>query len=381
MILHWLQQPFLPTPRHVLEEEEVRPLFVGAKPQVLLAPRNVIFTKDLVLMQITAVLHAVFRETPEPTGGGGIKQPSRWQFAHLSTRCFNKSSVPGGYWTSRSVFPHHSSAAPTGPRLLMADGRPTKSYGCRTLPLQFGNRGFQFPFLLALMDNPILGADFLAEFDLLVDPARRQVLEGSTLKPPSSPVVSTADSSIAFMSKLAPDVSALLHEFLAAWNPRPPDQLPGHQVRHKNETESQPLYAHSRRLDQVKLNAAKAEFQKMESAGIIRCSDSPWASPLHMVLKPDGSWRPCGDYRRLNNVTRPDRYPLPNLRDFTNNLKGCMVFSKLDLVKGYHQVPMDPADVCKSAIVTLFGLFEFLSMPLGLKNAAQTFQHLMDRIF
>jgi cleavage and polyadenylation specificity factor subunit 1 len=231
------------------------------------------------------------------------------------------------------------------------------------------------------MDNPILGADFLAEFDLLVDPARRQVLEGSTLKPPSSPVVSTADSSIAFMSKLAPDVSALLHEFLAAWNPRPPDQLPGHQVRHKIETEGQPLYAHSRRLDQVKLNAAKAEFQKMESAGIIRHSDSPWASPLHMVLKPDGSWRPCGDYRRLNNVTRPDRYPLPNLCDFTNNFKGCKVFSKLDLVKGYHQVPMDHADVCKTAIVTLFGLFEFLSMPLGLKNAAQTFQHLMDRIF
>ena len=131
----------------------------------------------------------------------------------------------------------------------------------------------------------------------------------------------------------------------------------------------------------MKLNAAKAEFQKMESAGIIRCSDSPWASPLHMVLKPDGSWRPCGDYRRLNNVTRPDRYPLPNLRDFTNNLKGCMVFSKLDLVKGYHQVPMDPADVCKTAIVTLFGLFEFLSMPFGLKNAAQTFQRLMDSIF
>ena len=57
---------------------------------------------------------------------------------------------------SCSVFPHHSSAAPTGPRLLMADGRPMKSWGCRTLPLQFGNRRFQFPFLLASVDNPIL---------------------------------------------------------------------------------------------------------------------------------------------------------------------------------------------------------------------------------
>ena len=94
---------------------------------------------------------------------------------------------------SRSVFPHHSSKASTGLRLLMADGRPTKSWGCRTLPLQFGDRRFQFPFLLAAVDNPILGADFLAEFDLLVDPAKRQVIERSSLMPLAPPVFSPAD--------------------------------------------------------------------------------------------------------------------------------------------------------------------------------------------
>ena len=63
---------------------------------------------------------------------------------------------------SRSVFPHHSSATPSGPRLLMADGNPVKAWGSRIIPLQFGNRRFQFSFLLAAVDRPILGADFLS---------------------------------------------------------------------------------------------------------------------------------------------------------------------------------------------------------------------------
>ena len=100
-----------------------------------------------------------------------------------------------------------------------------------------------------------------------------------------------------------------------------------------------------------------------------------------MVKKSDGSWRPCSDYRRLNNVTRPDQYPLPNICDFTNNLRGCKFFSKLELVKGYNQVPMSEANICKTAIGTPFGLFEFIYMSFGLKNAAETFQRLMDRIF
>ena len=80
------------------------------------------------------------------------------------------------------------------------------------------------------------------------------------------------------MCKLAPDVASLLDEFPAAWNPRTPGKLPEHNVEHVIETEGQPLYARPCRLDQVKLAQAKAEFQKLESAGIIRPSDSPWAS-------------------------------------------------------------------------------------------------------
>ena len=98
---------------------------------------------------------------------------------------------------SRSVFPHRSSAAPTGPRLLMADGRPTKAWGSRLIPLQFGSRRFQFQFLLADVDQPILGADFLAEFDLLVDTKNRQVLQNRSFEPLEPPRFSPADSSVA----------------------------------------------------------------------------------------------------------------------------------------------------------------------------------------
>jgi hypothetical protein len=135
-----------------------------------------------------------------------------------------------------------------------------------------------------------------------------------------------------------------------------------------------------RRLDNVKLAAAKEEFQKLEAEGIIRRSNSCWASLLHMVQKADRSWRPCGDYRHLNLLTEPDCYPLPNMNDITSCLAGCTVFSKLDLKKGYHQIPVLPADIPKTAIITPFGLFEYVRMPFGLKNAGMTFQRFMDQI-
>ena len=98
-----------------------------------------------------------------------------------------------------------------------------------------------------------------------------------------------------------------------------------------------------------------------------------------MVKKKDGGWRPCGDYRRLNNVTIPDRYPLPNIADFTSRIAGSTVFSRLDLQKRYYHIPMASEDVPKTAITTPFGMFEFLYLPL-LRNAGNTFQRMIDQI-
>ena len=96
-----------------------------------------------------------------------------------------------------------------------------------------------------------------------------------------------------------------------------------------------------------------------------------------MVPKADGTWRPCGDYRRLNLVTTPDSYPLPNIQDCTAKLHGCTVFSKIDLLKGYHQIPIAAADIPKTAIITPFGSFEYFFMPqLGPDIPTQNRQHL-----
>ena len=93
-----------------------------------------------------------------------------------------------------------------------------------------------------------------------------------------------------------------------------------------------------------------------------------------MVWKKDGCWRPCGYYRRLNNVTIPDWYPLPNILDFTSCLDNSSVFSKLDPQKGYYQVPMSASDIQRTSIITPFGMLEFLRLSFGLRNADQTFQ-------
>ena len=126
-------------------------------------------------------------------------------------------------------------------------------------------------------------------------------------------------------------------------------------------------------MDTEKLKTAKAEFTELKRAGVVRRSDSPWGSPLHMVKKADGTCRPCGNYCRLNATTIPDTYPITNMMDFTARVAGCEVFSKIYLRKGYHQIPMNPKGIPKTAITTPFGLYKLTHMRFGMQNARNPF--------
>ena len=122
------------------------------------------------------------------------------------------------------------------------------------------------------------------------------------------------------------------------------------------------------------------EIEKMLEMGVVRHSTSPWASPIVLVRKKDGSTRFCVDYTKLNKVTIKDSYPLPRIDDCLDSLAGSHRFSSMDLASGYWQIPMAEKDKPKTAFVTKSGLYEFNVLPFGLTNAPSTFERTMEVI-
>ena len=152
-------------------------------------------------------------------------------------------------------------------------------------------------------------------------------------------------------------------------------------LQHTIETEGPPLRQPYRRQNPAVHREEMAQVQQMLSSGVIRPSNSPWASPVVMVKKKDGSLRFCVDFRQLNAATIKDAHPIPRIDDLLDALQGARWFSTLDLKSGYWQVPIQEQDKEKTAFRTSSGqLFEFNQVPFGLCNAPATFSRLMDRV-
>jgi hypothetical protein len=173
------------------------------------------------------------------------------------------------------------------------------------------------------------------------------------------------------------DVKALLQKFPSILRTGDVKPRPTHGVRHHIHTGSHPpVFAKPCRLNPEKLQIAQSRVQKVRICW--HHSKLPWASPLHIVPKKDGSWRPCGDYRHLNLVTTPDKCPLSNMQEISKGLHGCSVFKNRSC-QGLSPNPCRYRGHPKTAIISPFGLFEYLFTPFELSNATQTFQRMMDQ--
>lgn len=138
-----------------------------------------------------------------------------------------------------------------------------------------------------------------------------------------------------------------------------------------NTADNPPLRQPPRRIPFALRQQVERMVDQMMEDGIVVPSNSPWASPIVLVAKKDGSTRFCVDYRRLNSITKKDVYPLPRIDDTLDSLAHQNFFTTLDLASGYWQVRMDPTSQEKTAFTTHYGLFEFSVMPFGLCNARQ----------
>ncbi|GFX77489.1 retrovirus-related Pol polyprotein from transposon opus [Trichonephila clavipes] len=256
--------------------------------------------------------------------------------------------------------------------LFAANNTKIPAYGMVRKELNLGlRRPFIWTFITADVSSPIIGADFLKHFNLLID-LKKKVGGCENI---SFHFLCFFKYCTAFNPHCRCNISFknILSEYPDLSNPSLISKSASHGTVHHTITTGPPVTARPRRLHPKLHDAVKVEFEFLLAQGIIRPSKSPWSSPLHIVPKSDSTVRPVGDYRQLNSVTEFDSYPMPYLNDFAHALHGKRIFSKIDIFKAFHQIPIAECDIPKTAVTTPWGLYEYTHLCFGFVNAPQTF--------
>ena len=239
------------------------------------------------------------------------------------------------------------------------------------------NETFTHSFYISDTICPILGIDFLTKECLLLDCGRRKI-QRTISHIAMTPEISTTTFPLISADNIKATIQSSFPNLLVKSTTLGLGIDATHYIV---TTPCTPHHSRPRPLPLNKREAVMKEFITLENEGIVRRSSSPWASPIHVVTKKDGSLRPCGDFRALNSVTIHDAYPMPLIKDLVSRFAGNTHFSTIDLSKAFHQFPVNSEDIPKTAVTTPFGNFEYLFMPFGLRNAAQTLQRFMDATF
>ena len=147
-----------------------------------------------------------------------------------------------------------------------------------------------------------------------------------------------------------------------------------------NTGDATPIRSKLRRRTMVEGSIIEEHVDKMDKRGVIRRSRSPWASPVLLADKKSGKVRFCVDYRRMNNITKKDAYPLPNIQEILDKMGGNSFYTTIDLRDAFWSIRIREEDIEKSAFITHKGLWEFVSMPFGLSNAPATQQRFIETV-
>jgi transposase InsO family protein len=241
--------------------------------------------------------------------------------------------------------------------------------GAVDITVQIGNAKAELTFLVssAIAYDVILGRPAFTQLQIKIQP----------FHPPRAENVHVI--TIDDKTPANPEIEKLIEEFTQTFSNKP-GQTEAFKHTIPLQHAGPPIAVRAYRTPLGTQATVDKEIDEMLRLGVIRPSVSPWSAPIVLIKKKNGEIRFCIDFRRLNAVTVPDRYPMPNINELHDRLRGARIFTTLDVRKGYWHVPMEPADTHKTAFSAAGNHFEFLRMPFGLRNSGATFQRMMDTV-